>query len=129
MEKIYTDKAPEPVGPYSQAIRAGHFLFISGQIGVNPETGKMVEGGIETETRQVIENLKAILKSTELGLKNVIKTSIYLADMSDFDKVNQIYSEYFAEFKPARVTIEVSAMPKDALIEIEAIAIKYKTQN
>jgi len=120
---IQTKKAPAAIGPYSQAIRVGNFVFSSGQIGLEPKTGQLVEG-IEKQTERAIENLKAILEEAGLSLKNVVKTTVYLKNIADFSQMNEIYSQFFKENKPARATVEVSNLPKGALIEIEAIAVK-----
>ncbi|GAB6072094.1 RidA family protein [Venenivibrio stagnispumantis] len=122
MQMINTEKAPKAIGPYSQAIKFENLLFISGQIAINPQTNQLINGGIEEQTKQVMENIKAILQEAGLTFDNVIKTTIYLKDINDFAKVNEIYGSYFKEHKPARATVEVSRLPKDALIEIEVIA-------
>lgn len=122
MEKIATDKAPAAIGPYSQAIRAGDFLFCSGQIPLQPETGEMVAGGIMEQSRQVLTNLSAVLAAAGLDFKAVVKTTIYLADLADFAVVNEIYAEFCSDPAPARATVQVAALPKGALIEIDAIA-------
>jgi len=122
MQMIYTDKAPKAIGPYSQAIKYENFVFISGQIAIDPDTQEFIGGDIETQTKRVMENIKAILEEAGLNFNHVIKTTIYLKNLSDFDKVNKIYGEYFTEHKPARATVEVSNLPKGALIEIEVIA-------
>ncbi|MEW6526390.1 MAG: RidA family protein [Spirochaetota bacterium] len=122
MKKIIsTPNAPQAIGPYSQAVRAGDFLFISGQLGLVPQTGALEEG-IEAQTKRAMENIGAILKEAGGGFENVVKTTILLADISDFPKVNEIYSQYFSNDFPARATFAVAALPKEALIEIEAIA-------
>ncbi len=118
---IATDKAPAAIGPYSQAVRAGDFLFISGQLGFVPETGALKEG-VEAQARQVLANLEAILKEAGAGFENVVKTTIFLKDMKDFATVNAIYADCFPGDFPARATIEVARLPKDALVEIEAVA-------
>ncbi|HII61291.1 2-iminobutanoate/2-iminopropanoate deaminase [Pyrococcus horikoshii] len=123
-EVIFTENAPKPIGPYSQAIKAGNFLFIAGQIPIDPKTGEIVKGDIKDQTRQVLENIKAILEAAGYSLNDVIKVTVYLKDMNDFAKMNEVYAEYFGESKPARVAVEVSRLPKDVLIEIEAIAYK-----
>ena len=120
-EAVFTDKAPRPIGPYSQAIKAGEFLFISGQIPVDRD-GKLVEGGIKAQTRQVLENIRAILEAAGAGLDNVVKVTVYLKDMNDFSAMNEVYAEYFGSSKPARAAVEVSRLPKDVRIEVEAIA-------
>ncbi|USG99848.1 RidA family protein [Thermococcus argininiproducens] len=121
-EIIFTEKAPKPIGPYSQAIKIGNFLFISGQIPVDPESGKLVEGGIRAQTHQVLKNIKAIVEAAGGTLNNVVKVTVYLDDMDDFAEMNEVYSQYFSESKPARAAIEVSRLPKNVKIEIEAIA-------
>jgi 2-iminobutanoate/2-iminopropanoate deaminase len=123
MKVINTNKAPKAIGPYSQAVAAGDFIFCSGQIGINPKTGVLVEG-IEEQTTQVLENLKNVIEAAGASLKNVVKTTIYLKNLVDFEKVNKIYQDFFGEHRPARVTVEVSALPKGALVEIEAIVYK-----
>lgn len=120
-EAVFTDKAPEPIGPYSQAVKAGGFLFISGQIPVDKD-GKLVEGDIKAQTRQVLENIRAILEAAGAGLDDVVKVTVYLKDMNDFGAMNEVYAEYFGSSKPARAAVEVSRLPKDVRIEVEAIA-------
>ncbi len=124
MEKeiILNKKAPAVVGPYSPALKVGNLIFASGQIPIDPKTGKMIEGDIEAKTRRVLENLKAVLEPYSIGLENVVKTTVFLKDMNNYARVNKIYGEYFKEKFPARSCIEVSHLPKDADIEIEAIA-------
>ncbi len=124
MEFVRTDKAPKAVGPYSQAVVSGNFVFVSGQIPLDPETGKMVEGDIEEKTKRVLENVSAVLESVGLSLKNVVKVTVFITDLSNFEKVNKVYSEFFGDHKPARSFVEVSALPKGAEIEIEVIAEK-----
>ena len=121
MEYIHTDKAPKAIGPYSQAIKIGDFIFTSGQIALTPD-GVMREGDIEVQTTQVLTNLKNILEEAGSSLDKVIKTTIFLANMDDFAKVNEIYAKFFDSHKPARSTVAVKTLPKNALIEIEAIA-------
>ncbi|PKP61234.1 hypothetical protein CVT91_03595 [Candidatus Atribacteria bacterium HGW-Atribacteria-1] len=123
-EIIKTQKAPLAIGPYSQAIKVGDLLFISGQISINPETNEFIDGDIETQTEQVLKNIKAILEAGGSSLEDTVKVTIYLGDMADFDLVNKIYSKYFKNSLPARVCIEVSNLPKNAKLEIDAIAIK-----
>lgn len=123
MKKVVnTDKAPQAIGPYSQAILANGMLFISGQIPINPETGEIVEG-IENQTRQVLNNLKAIIEKENLDLDNVVKCTVFLKNMDDFAKMNEVYAEFFVEEPPARAAVEVSRLPRDVMVEIEAIAI------
>jgi len=120
---ISTDKAPGAIGPYSQAIAVGDFLFVSGQLPLNPQTGNIVAGDIEVQTRQSIENIKSILSSIGTSLSNVVKTTVFLKDMSHFPRMNAVYQQYFGADAPARSCVEVSRLPKDALIEIESIAL------
>lgn len=119
---ISTDKAPKAIGPYSQAIKANNFLFVSGQIPINPATGELVEGGIEKETRQVLTNIKEILASEGLTFANVVKTSVFLKDMNDFAAMNKVYAEFFTSDAPARACVQISMLPKDVNVEIEIIA-------
>lgn len=121
-EIVCTSKAPAPVGPYSQAVKAGNTLYCSGQIPSNPSTGA-IHDGIEAQTRQVLENLKAVLKAGGADFASVVKTTVFLRDMNDFPAMNAIYAEAFTEAPPARSTVQVSRLPKDVLIEIEAIAV------
>ena len=120
-EKIYTEAAPAAIGPYSQAIKVGNTIFISGQIPLVPETMEIVEGGIEEQTHQVFANLIAVTKAAGGGLENLAKLTIFLTDLNDFAVVNKIMAAYFSEPYPARATIEVSALPKGVTVEIEAI--------
>lgn len=122
-EAIYTEKAPEPIGPYSQAISIDRYEYTSGQIGINPETGILAEG-LEEQTRQVMQNLQAVLSASGMGFDDVVNTHIYLTNISDFAIVNEIYAEYMGEAKPPRSTVGVAALPKGALVEIEMIAEK-----
>jgi 2-iminobutanoate/2-iminopropanoate deaminase len=121
-EIIETKNAPAPIGPYSQGLRANGFLFISGQIPARPDTGDVVEGGIEEQTRQVMKNLSAVLKAAGAGPGNVVKTTVFLTNLDDFSRFNKVYGEYFAEIKPARSTVQVAGLPKGVLLEVEAIA-------
>ena len=120
-EKIFTPEAPIPVGPYSQAVKFGNLLFVSGQVALNQET-KQVEGDIEQQTRAVLMNLGKILNAAGSGMDHVLKTTIFLADMGDFPRVNEAYATFFGETPPARSTIQVAKLPLGALVEIEAIA-------
>jgi len=115
--------APKAIGPYSQAVKAGRFLFLSGQLPLDPKTGDISGDGIETQTRQAIENIKSILASAGASLSDVVKTTVFLKDIGHFPEMNQVYQQYFAADAPARSCVEVSRLPKDALIEIESIAI------
>lgn len=121
---IATDTAPQAIGPYSQAVEAGGFLFVSGQIPLDPASGEMVEGGIEAQTAQVLENLQAILIAAGASLTDVVKTTVYLKEMGDFARVNEVYARYFAKDCPARVCVAVSDLPKGALVEIDVIAVR-----
>lgn len=124
MKKIATNNAPAAIGPYSQAIFANGFLFSSGQIAINPQTGELVDGGITAQTRQVFANLGEVLKATQMGFEDVVKTTVFLTDMNDFWQMNAIYSEFFTQNLPARSAVAVKTLPKGALIEIELIATK-----
>ena len=119
---IATPKAPAAIGPYSQAIRIGDFLYTSGQISLDPENMKMITGDIEVETEKVLKNIEAILKADGLDLNNIIKTTVYLTDLSEFTRMNQVYEKFFSETKPARACVQVTALPKGAKVEIDAIA-------
>lgn len=121
-EAISTDKAPAAIGPYSQGIRAGSFIFVSGQIPIDPKSGELVCGHIKEQTRQVLENLKNILEAGGSSLEKVVKTTIFLADMDNYKDVNDVYAEFFGKIKPARATIEAARLPRNVSIEIEAIA-------
>ena len=120
--RVFTTKAPTPVGPYSQAIRAGNFLFVAGQVPVNPETGEFVTENISAQTRQCMENIKAILSEAGGSLFDIVRTTIYLTNMADFGEVNEAYGNYFDLDPPARTTIGVAALPKGVAIEIDVIA-------
>jgi 2-iminobutanoate/2-iminopropanoate deaminase len=122
-EIIETKGAPAPLGAYSQAIRANGLLFVSGQIPIQPETGALIQGDIAAQTRQVLQNLRAILEAAGSGLQNVVKTTIYLINLDDFPRFNQVYAEFFGEVKPARATAQVARLPKEVLVEIEAVAL------
>lgn len=119
---IQTNQAPAPIGPYNQAVRAGQFLFISGQIALNPDTQELVQGSIEAETEQVMKNLQAILTEAGAGFDHVVKTSIFLSDMSLFATVNEIYGRYFSSQFPARETVAVKGLPRQVNVEISMIA-------
>ena len=121
---ILTKAAPEPIGPYSQAIAVGNLVFCSGQIPLDPASGQVPVTDVEGQTRRVLDNLKAVLEGAGVTLDHVVKTTIFLKSMSDFPKVNQVYASYFKDTPPARSTIEVSRLPRDVLVEIEAIAVK-----
>lgn len=119
---ISTDKAPAAIGPYSQAIKAGNLLFCSGQIPLDPATGEIVPGDVVLQAEQVMKNIIATLEAAGAGLNDVVKTTIFLADMGDFAAVNQVYGSYFSSHKPARSTVAVKTLPRNALLEIEVIA-------
>jgi len=120
-EQISTDAAPKAIGPYSQAIRSGDLLFCSGQVGLDPATGELVDGGVEEQTERALENLAAVLKSTGASLDDVVKTTVFLSSMDDFAAMNQVYERHFQGVPPARSTIAVKTLPKNAMVEIEAI--------
>ncbi|MFA6059634.1 MAG: RidA family protein [Taibaiella sp.] len=126
MEKqiINTSGAPAPIGPYNQAMRVGDFLFVSGQIPIDPATGELVQSGIQDETEKVMQNLAAILKEAGMDFSNVVKSSIFLTDMKQFALVNEVYAKYFTENAPARETVQVAALPKFVNVEISVIAAK-----
>ena len=119
---IATPKAPAAIGPYSQAIRIGDFLYTSGQISLDPESMEMITGDIEVETEKVLKNIEAILKEDELNLNNIIKTTVYLTDLSEFARMNQVYEKFFTDTKPARACVQVAALPKGAKVEIDVVA-------
>ncbi len=121
--RITTLKAPKAIGPYSQAVAAGGFIFLSGQIPLDPATGEMVRGSIEEQTTRALENLKAVLEAGGSGFDRVVRTTVYLADLSDFQAVNRVYERYFGSTRPARATVQVAGLPLGARIEIDAIAI------
>ena len=127
-KQIQTTGAPAAIGPYSQAVRAGNFIFYSGQIPLDPVTGAIVAGGIEAQTRQVIANMRAMLHASGCDFSDVVKTTIYLTDLADFATVNEIYGECFTDVPPARACVQVAALPKGSMIEIEWIATA-KQQN
>ena len=121
---VATENAPAAIGPYAQAITAGDLVFCSGQIPLDPATNQLVEGGIDIQTRRVLDNLAAVLQAAGSSLDQVVKTTIFLADMDDFGTVNTIYGEYFASEPPARATVQVARLPRDVRVEIEAIALR-----
>jgi 2-iminobutanoate/2-iminopropanoate deaminase len=120
---IATDKAPQAIGPYSQAIRAAGLIFASGQIPIDPATGEFVSGGISEQTEQVLKNLSAVLEAAGTKIDHVLKTTVFLADMNDFAAMNEVYGKYFTSDPPARATVEAARLPRDARVEIEAIAL------
>jgi 2-iminobutanoate/2-iminopropanoate deaminase len=122
-EAVNSPDAPAAIGPYSQAIKAGNLLFLSGQIPLDPKTGSLVEGGIEAQTRQVFTNIAAILRAAGATFDNVVSVGVFLADMNQFGKVNEIYATYFSAPAPARATVQVARLPKDCLVEIQVTAV------
>ena len=124
IKPVLTDKAPAPIGPYSQAVKAGGFLFCSGQVAIDPATSKLVEADVSGQTEQVLKNIGAILDAAGLDFSAVIKTTIFLADMADFAAVNTVYGSYFSANKPARSTVAVAGLPLGARVEIEIIALR-----
>jgi len=122
-EIIATDRAPQAIGPYSQAIRAGNLVFASGQIPIDPATGDFVAGGVAEQTEQVLRNLAAVFGAAGVGLNQVVKTTVFLADMEDFTAMNEVYGRFFKEQPPARATVQAARLPRNAKVEIEAIAV------
>ena len=120
---IFTGQAPKAIGPYSQAIRTESMVFTAGQVGLDPVTGELVEGGIEAQTRQVLTNLQHVLEASDSALNYVVKTTVFLKDMNDFAKMNAVYAGFFSKDPPARSTVAVAALPKGALVEIEVVAL------
>ncbi|MEN1762046.1 RidA family protein [Anoxynatronum sibiricum] len=123
-QMISTEKAPAAIGPYSQAVQAGDMIFVSGQLPLNPDTMDFVSNDIQDQTRQCLDNLMAILEAASFSKENIVKVTVFLKDMNDFAKMNEIYATVFTDHKPARAAVEVARLPKDAQVEIEAIAIK-----
>jgi 2-iminobutanoate/2-iminopropanoate deaminase len=122
-ERVQTDRAPAAIGPYSQAIRAGGFVFASGQIPTDPATGEFVKGGVAEQTEQVLKNLAAVLEAAGSGLDKVVKTTVFLADMKEFAQMNEVYAKFFTGAPPARATVAAAGLPRDARVEIEAVAL------
>jgi 2-iminobutanoate/2-iminopropanoate deaminase len=121
-QTISTENAPEAIGPYSAGVKAGDFVYTAGQLGIDPATGSFVEGGIEAEARQALNNLRAVLEAAGASLENVVKTTVFLRDMNDFAAMNAVYAEFFTADFPARSAVQVARLPKDAAVEIEAVA-------
>jgi 2-iminobutanoate/2-iminopropanoate deaminase len=119
---VLTDRGPKPIGPYSQAVRTNGFLFVSGQVALDPKTGEMTGADIRPQTERVFENIKGILEAAGSNLHHVVKTTVFLKDMNDFSTMNEVYAKYFTSAPPARSTVQVARLPKDALVEIEVIA-------
>lgn len=122
MRLIHTDRAPAAIGPYSQAVEVGGFLYTSGQIGLDPATGEMVEGGFEAQARRVLANLREVLGAAGCSFRDVVKATIYVADMADFPRLNELYGEAMGDHRPARSTVQAAALPKGARVEIDLIA-------
>ena len=122
-EIVATERAPRAIGPYSQAVRAGNLLFASGQIPIDPATGEFVAGGVAEQTEQVMHNLSAVFEAAGANMTQVVKTTVFLADMDDFTAMNQVYGRFFGEHPPARATVQAARLPRDAKVEIEAIAV------
>lgn len=122
-EIVHTDQAPRAIGPYSAGVKAGDFVFTAGQLGIDPDSGEFVPGGIEAETRQALKNLQAVLEAAGSSLEQVVKTTVFLRDMDEFGKMNEIYREFFSQNHPARSAIQPAALPKNGAVEIEAIAL------
>jgi 2-iminobutanoate/2-iminopropanoate deaminase len=122
-ETITTENAPGAIGPYSQAVKTGNMVFCSGQIPIDPATGEFISNDVAEQTRQVLKNLSAVLEAAGTDLNNVVKTTVFLADMNDFTAMNEIYAEFFSENKPARATVQAARLPRDARVEIECIAV------
>ena len=120
---VKSDKAPEALGPYSVGVKVGHLVFTAGQLGIDPASGDFVEGGIEAQTRQALENINAVLEAAGTKMSKVVKTTVFLLDMDDFGAMNGVYGEYFTKKFPARSAVQVARLPKDGLVEIEAIAL------
>ena len=123
LEVVQTDNAPKALGPYSQGIIAGGFVYCAGQGGIDPASGQIVAGGVEAETRQVWNNLKAVLEAAGSSLANVVKVNVYMTDLGQFSQMNAIYAEYFPDTKPARTTVQVAALPRNLLVEIDCVAV------
>ena len=122
-EIVTTERAPKAIGPYSQAVRAGNFVFASGQIPIIPATGEFVSGGVAEQTEQVLKNLTAVFEAAGVAMNQVVKTTVFLADMEDFTAMNEVYARFFSEAPPARATVQAARLPRDARVEIEAIAV------
>ena len=120
---VFTPRGPKPIGPYSQAIRANGFLFVSGQVGFDPQTGEFAGNDVRSQTERVLENLKTILEAAGVTLNHVVKTTVFLEDMNDFPAMNEVYAKYFGAAPPARSTVQAARLPKDALVEIDVIAV------
>jgi len=122
-EAVHTDRAPNPIGPYSQGIRANGFIFLAGQVALDPKSGELISGDVRQQTERTLENLKGVLEAAGANLNHVVKVTIFLKNMGDFAGMNEIYARYFPKLPPARSTVEVARLPKDALVEVELIAV------
>jgi 2-iminobutanoate/2-iminopropanoate deaminase len=122
-EAVHTDRAPNPIGPYSQGIRANGFIFLAGQVALDPKSGELISGDVRQQTERTLENLKGVLEAAGANLNHVVKVTIFLKNMGDFAGMNEIYARYFSKVPPARSTVEVARLPKDALVEVELIAV------
>ena len=122
-QRVQTDNAPAAIGPYSQAIKAGGFVFVSGQVGFNPKTGEFVPGGVAEQTEQVLKNVSAVLEAAGSSLDQVVKTTVFLADMKEFSAMNEVYAKFFSDPPPARATVAAAGLPRDARVEIEVVAL------
>ncbi len=122
-EAVHTDRAPNPIGPYSQGIRANGFIFLAGQVALDPKSGELISGDVRQQTERTLENLKGVLEAAGANLNHVVKVTIFLKNMGDFAGMNEIYARYFPKVPPARSTVEVARLPKDALVEVELIAV------
>lgn len=120
---VLTDRGPKPIGPYSQAVKANGFLFVSGQVAFDPKTGEMTAGSISEQTERVLQNVKGIVEASGSNLSHVVKTTVFLKDMNDFTAMNEVYAKFFIAAPPARSTVQVTRLPKDALVEIEVVAV------
>jgi 2-iminobutanoate/2-iminopropanoate deaminase len=121
-QAVSTERAPAAIGPYSQAIRSGNLIFVSGQIPIDPSSGKLIDGDIAAQTGQILKNLAAIVEAAGSNMEKVLKTTVYLHDLADFARMNEVYAEFFGQYPPARATVEVSRLPRDVAVEIELIA-------
>jgi 2-iminobutanoate/2-iminopropanoate deaminase len=122
-EVVHSEQAPKALGPYSQGIRVGGFVYTAGQGGIDPQTGQIVAGGVEAETRQVWKNLSAVLEAAGTSLASVVKVNVYMVDLNEFSKMNAVYAEFFPTTKPARTTVQVAALPRGLLVEIDCVAV------
>jgi len=122
-EAVHTDRGPKPIGPYSQGIKAGGFLFLSGQVALHPQSGEMIGNDVRQQTERALENVKGIVEAAGSNLNHIVKTTVFLKDMNDFPAMNEVYGKYFQSVPPARSTVQVARLPKDALVEIEVVAV------